>query len=90
MSLYAAALVYLTMVSSLTEVRTCAALLGLAGGIITVIFFAIWPHMLLGDVIWTDTRLGTNVDRIRVGGRTARDRDGPRALGDPSLPCSMV
>lgn len=44
MSLYAAALVYLTMVSSLTEVRTCAALLGLAGGMITVIFFAIWPH----------------------------------------------
>lgn len=44
LGIYAAALVYLTRIGSLTEVRICASMLGLAGGMITVIFFAIWPH----------------------------------------------
>jgi MFS family permease len=44
MAIYATALVALTTIHTLTEVRACASLLGLAGGMITVIFFAIWAH----------------------------------------------
>ena len=42
--IYAVALLGLTRVATLGELRLCASLLGLAGGMITVIFFAIWAR----------------------------------------------
>jgi len=41
---YSLALLGLTRVETLDQLRVCAGLLGLAGGMITVIFFAIWAR----------------------------------------------
>jgi MFS family permease len=44
LALYAAALFWLTRVYDRGELAACAALLGLSGGMITVIFFAVWAQ----------------------------------------------
>ncbi|MBX3321295.1 MAG: MFS transporter, partial [Nitrospira sp.] len=44
MGLYAAALVWLPFVTSYGEVMTNAVLMGAAGGMVTVVFFAIWAE----------------------------------------------
>jgi len=44
MLLYSASLIMLPFVKTLTQLWTFAVLIGIAGGFITVIFFAIWSH----------------------------------------------
>lgn len=43
MFIYAAALLWLTRIETLLELRAYAIMMGVTGGIITVLFFAVWP-----------------------------------------------